>query len=196
MVEFIPDKVCQTQNEFYSSAYNRTGLLQYYAKKYGDLRTAIYYGNDKWSKHHSVIYCQETQDWNHLLRAGHRQILPNEIVLDFDPEGVTDLEQWQLETIDRMKYILERHVISAKVYSTGSRGFHIHFFINPFDEKGILDEKKTEEIKKTYVNMFKTDKHKIYAKSLIAIEFAPHWKSKKQKQLIYDTTGVMLNDLF
>ena len=116
----------------------------------------------KWRKFSQICFDPENS-WNKwfLGHVNQRQILPCEIVLDLE-------EKEQLKpTIEKLKQT------SAKfyIYETGSRGYHIHLFFN---------QDLTKRQKETIIQYFGADIQK--AGGLIALEFAPHWKSGKIKK--------------
>ena len=126
----------------------------------------------KWKKYSECIflinfdgtseYWKEQQFFNQI---NQRQIFPNEVVLDLE-------EKKQLPNI--IKKLKEWKII-FKVYSTGSRGYHIHCWFN---------KKINEKEKSIIINYFKTDIQKSSKKTMIALENVPHWKSGKIKEEI------------
>lgn len=98
-------------------------------------------------------------------KCNQRQILPIEIVLD-------------LEEKDKLKPIikeLQDLKVRFYVFSTGSRGYHIHIFFN----REISEAEKLKIIKH-----FGADPQLSSNRHMVALEFAPHWKSGKIKDLI------------
>ena len=81
-----------------------------------------------------------------------------------------------LEEKDQLKPTIEKlKETSAKfyVYETGSRGYHIHIFFN---------HDLTAIQKEVIIKYFDADIQKAGEKTLIALEYASHWKSGKLKQ--------------
>ena len=118
----------------------------------------------KWRKFSEICFDLENpkNKW-FIEHVNQRQILPCEIVLDLE-------EKDQLKpTIEKLKET------SAKfyVYETGSRGYHIHIFFN---------HNLTTIQKEAIIKYFDADIQKAGEKTLIALEYAPHWKSGKLKQ--------------
>ena len=120
----------------------------------------------KWRKYSEVCYDYESpkNKW-FLEKCNQRQILPCEVVLDLE-------EKKQLApTIEKLNKFGQEYY----VFSTGSRGYHIHLFFNRALKK---------EEKQKIIEYFGADTMKSGDKCLIALEFAPHWKSGKVKNLI------------
>lgn len=122
----------------------------------------------KWRKYSEICFDPE-DSWNKwfLSRVNHRQILPIEVALDLEKKE-------QLKPIVKE---LKKLIVKFYVFSTGSRGYHIHIFFN---------RELTQEEKSSIIKYFGADEQKSSNRTMIALEFAPHWKSKKIKELIYD----------
>ena len=134
------------------------------------------YGNNgerkftKWKKYRDCvanidIINLKNNNWKDLEffnNINQRQILPNEVVLDLE-------EKTQLlsivDKLDKLKW-------NFYVFSTGSRGFHIHVFFNRY---------LSVEDKRIVIESFGADIMKIGEKTLIALEYSKHWKSGKLK---------------
>ena len=100
-----------------------------------------------------------------LSKANQRQILPFEVVLDLE-------EKKQLKpSIEKLKELGVRFY----VFSTGSRGYHIHLF---------FDRELSKEERLKIIKYFDADTQKASDRTMIALEFACHWKSGKEKELI------------
>lgn len=166
----------------------RSHWLQYLANKRGDFKTAFCFKNKDgevcFTKHHTVIHCQETENYAHLMRASHRQIFDEEIVLDFD------LKDYKGK-YDMMHYLvlcqrdMNKRKIPFKLFKTGSTGYHMHIPI----KKDYESERKWARAKSTLISKFRCDALKSSSNVLIALEFAPHWKTGNQKELVHDTTS-------
>ncbi len=102
---------------------------------------------------------------NFLSKLNQRQILPNEVVLDFEDKDSLPFVVKELQSLKVQFY----------VFSTGSRGFHIHIFFN---------KEISEEDKLKIIQHFGADPQLASSKHMVALEFAPHWKSGKIKSLI------------
>ncbi|MFZ5985711.1 MAG: hypothetical protein ACOYWZ_01115 [Bacillota bacterium] len=146
--------------------------LQMLCNKFGDFKVCSSFTADKgeicWTKHYSVldIWHDEAQMWR-LDSATHRTILPNEVVLDLDEQ--TDIN------LHFAVNLLDRIGINYEVFSTGSRGYHIHILFN---------SELSAEARKDFLMLFNADRSKASSEAMIAIEFARHWKSHKIKSII------------
>lgn len=120
----------------------------------------------KWKKFSEVVFSVDFgEDWK-LNWVNQRQILPNEIVLDI--ERKTQLQ----DTINKLKKL---H-LSFYIFSAG-KGFHVHIFFS---------EAISTRDKLLVTEYFGADSMKSNEKSLIALEFSPHWKSGKIKEIIHN----------
>jgi hypothetical protein len=176
-------------NSFFLDNKNRSGLLQYLANKRGDFKTAFCFkasnGDVCFSKHHTVIKCQETDNFAHLEKASHRQIFNEEVILDFDIKDFNDSSLDILDAVIKCKEELIKFKTAFKVFQTGSTGFHIHIPIYDTDKNSV---KRITKLKAYLIQKYKCDALKSSSNVLIALEFAPHWKTGKQKKLLFDTT--------
>ena len=118
----------------------------------------------KWKKYSEVCFPLNPWDYKKIDWVNQRQILPNEIVLDLeDKERILSIKE-KLDRLFKDNY---------KIYSTGSRGYHIHiFFTQPISETD----------KKTWAKIFGSDLLKAGEKTMIALEDCPHWKTGMNKQ--------------
>lgn len=127
-------------------------------------------GFSKWRKFSDCIFPIDfdgtADDWKKqkfFNQINQRQILPTEIVLDIETkEGINDIIQ-KLKDLKLIYYI----------FDTGSRGYHIHIFFK---------ELFTSEEKLALIKHFGADEMKDKERVLIALEYAPHWKSGKLKE--------------
>jgi hypothetical protein len=175
-------------NELMFDPQIRLHWLQYLANKRGDFKTAFCFKNKDgevcFSKHHTVIHCQETENYTHLMKASHRQIFEEEIVLDFDRKDFKNSNALILKAVYGCRDNLLKRKFGFKIFQTGSTGYHIHI---PFD-KSSYTLKRLERLRKVMVAKYNCDSAKAYASNLIALEFAPHWKTGNQKRLLFDNT--------
>ena len=112
----------------------------------------------------ACFHLDKDDDWL-IGWINQRQILPIEVVLD-------------LEDRQRTKVILQEldhRGIRYFTYDTGSRGVHIHLF---FDRELSVKEKSK------IIAHYGADSQKASQKTQIALEFTPHWKSGRNKELI------------
>ena len=118
----------------------------------------------KWRKYSEVCFdCDNPKNKWFIENCNQRQILPCEVVLDF--EDMTKLEV----TLKELKGLN----VYYYSYKTGSRGFHIHIFFNR-----VLEHFE----KLAIIKHFGADEQKAVEKTLIALENAVHWKSGKIKE--------------
>jgi len=117
-----------------------------------------------------------SSDWKKqkfFEQINQRQILPFEIVLDVE-------EREQIKPIILiLKNLKSINVNEYFIYETGSRGYHIHIFMNEN-----INERFSEEEKLFLIKKFGTDTQKCSDKTLIALENCPHWKTGKIKKQI------------
>jgi len=110
--------------------------------------------------------------------ATHRTILINEIVLDFDPlKGENELSLTY-----RVKQVckdLKRKKISYECYTTGSRGFHIHIWV---EDMFFMNAKDRQKFRCNIIKFFNAELQKNSENVPIALENVPHWKSGKIKE--------------
>jgi len=177
-------------NKHFADAKNRSDLLQYWANSRGDFKVAYSFnlsnGDKGFSKHKTVIQCQEEEDFLHLEKASHRQIFKEEIVLDFDKDKFQDEKQLRVRFLECIS-VLDELKVGYRAFITGSTGFHIHISLDriQYEEQ----YKKFERLKLHIIARFNCDMLKSSSNVLIALEFAPHWKTGKQKEMLFDTTG-------
>ena len=129
---------------------------------------------------------QRFSKWVHYIdasskdieQATHRTILKNEIVLDFDPE----INQTKQELILKVKLVckdLKRKKIEYQCFDTGSRGFHIHLFIDDMINMSVAERKA---YRTNIIKFFGAELQKSSDNSPIALEGVTHWKSGKVKK--------------
>lgn len=126
----------------------------------------------KWKKYSECIFpidfdgsCDDWKAQRFFEQINQRQIFPNEIVLDLETKKGIEKTIRKLREID----------CKFEIFSTSSRGFHIHIF---------FDEELTQQDKEEFIKSFSADSQKAINKTMIALEYAPHWKSKKIKEKI------------
>lgn len=120
----------------------------------------------KWKKYSEVCFPLNPWEDDKLAWVNQRQILPNEVVLDIEDKD-------QIDGI--LRKLKEIAIANYYVYDTGSKGYHIHIFSTlPV----------TQEVKEFFCKLFGSDILKSGEKTMIALEFAPHWKTGRIKTLI------------
>jgi len=150
---------------FYNVGKQKYDFELCYLSKEKDIKT-------KWKKYSDVGFDIENQKNRRAIEiANNRTILRNEVVLDLDnPELFKKL----LEQLDND----ERYY---KVYKTGSKGYHFHL---------LFDGELTPEEKLEIIKGYKCDTQKASERTMIALEFTPHWKTEKPKELIIEKKGI------
>ena len=145
--------------------------LQNLCNKYGDflVTTSIKEGSEiKWYKHRSVMDCWSDENKLHFLdEATHRTPHPHEVVLDFDDNPTAYKITKVCEELENLgfKYV---------AFFTGSRGYHVH----------IIDLNLNKEERDILITKFGAEDLKKSDKSMVALEFTPHWKTGKNKTMI------------
>jgi len=149
------------------------GWLDYLYYKVGKQQTDFFLQysrkdsiHTKWEKYSEVCFDFENprNRW-FLEHVNQRQILPNEVVLDLEDKN-------QLPPITQK---LKAWGLVFYVFATSSRGYHINIF---------FDRELSESEKLSIISNFGADLQKSSNKTLIALEFAKHWKSGQTKELM------------
>jgi hypothetical protein len=153
------------KKEFLDYLYYELGKQQYDfylcgLHKVGDMVRAT-----KWVKYSELCFPLDPWEDYKLGHINQRQILPNEVVLDLEDTSTINFVIAKLKEKKAFFYN----------YATGSKGYHIHLFF-----KRALNEVEKLQI----INNFGADPQKASPKTMIALEFSPHWKSGKVKELI------------
>lgn len=154
------------------------GRLQYLCNKYGSFKVARAFikkdGEMIWTKHREVLECWESEkgiEWLGLVN--NRQILPTEIVLDFDNQPTIEQMNWVCDKLNilNIKYL---------AYFTGSKGYHIHI---KDKQLATMTKQEKEYVRSKLIDSLGADMHK-KSEVMIALEDAPHWKTGKLKTKI------------
>lgn len=139
-----------------------------------------------WTKRHTFLeLCEDPTKYEWFIQhCNHRQILQNEIILDFDRTIDNTLEDEDIKEIVR---ILKQDHWRFCVYHTGSRGVHIHIFNEHLILKKSIDR---EKYRTAFINVLQErlakglDLQKASDKTMIALENTPHWKTGIKKTII------------
>lgn len=139
-----------------------------------------------WTTRHSFLSL-EPDSWI-VEQCNHRQILQNEIILDFDrPIPVlTALEDPEIKTVLEL---LDHDDLRYCIYHTGSKGLHIHIYNNTLAQK---NKAQREAFRQQYItevfrstrNIQNIDLQKANDSTMIALEYVPHWKTGQPKILL------------
>lgn len=126
----------------------------------------------KWRKYSEICFdCEDSKNKWFIEKSNNRTIFPNEIVLD-------------LEEPERYKQVLdglEEEGLSFRAFKTGSKGFHFHLFFS---------KELTEEEKLLLIKKYDCDTQKAGTRCMIALEYAPHWKTGNHKELLTEKQGI------
>ena len=170
-------------NKIYEDSVLRFAFWQKVANDFGDfyiMKSWFVDGSPRFAKWRTVVDASD-KTTNYHLQISHRQILPFEICLDMDNK---EMMQQAYEFFDRL---YDDNVLpEIYLFETGSKGIHIHIFlIDQYKEiKNRREWRKTFNNLKKLISYWGFDSQKASEKVPIALEFAPHWKSGKQKRLI------------
>lgn len=131
----------------------------------------------KWKKYSECVFpidfdgtCNDWKTKKFFKQINQRQILPNEVVLDLETE----------ENITKIIRELKTFGCPFYVFSTQSKGSHISLF---------MKEELTEKEKFQIIKYFGADEQKASKKTMIALEYVPHWKSNKEKIEVFRYDG-------
>ena len=120
-----------------------------------------------------------------LRRVNVRSILPNEIVLDIDPQKGETSENLKKRAIlgiapEVIRKVNSRGIV-IRVFDSGSRGIHLHIFSKLML---YLPQHKRNFIRRFFCEKFNADLQKTTEQVMIALEFANHFKTMKTKKLL------------
>jgi len=153
--------------------------LQELCNKYGDFKVCRMWKDSKGescsTKWQSVMQCWESEEGLRFLdKVNNRQILPCEVVLDLEVKS---------HLIPALAMIKELGWSHAECFKSGSRGFHIHA---KRDKMALRKKHKRQELRKHMIQTYfpGADMMKASDNSMIALEWAPHWKTECIKEPI------------
>jgi len=152
-------------------------FLQLLRNKYGPCKVATHFNNGKWTKHIDILEIWEKGEWWRLETANNRSILTSEIVLDYDPPKDATKEE-SLAGAKEIAVKLNNMGFQFKYYFSGSKGYHFHL---QFPDLIFYNRNERENIRSTFINMFKCDLIKKSERTMIALENVPHWKTGNKK---------------
>ena len=165
----LPFKNFNEKFEYLNNLYYNVGnQLSDFELSYMDKEKDI---QSKWRKWSIIGFDVENKENKKWVKLGNnRTILKNEVVLD-------------LEEADRYEEILEKlksQGLSFRAFKTGSMGYHFHLLfrgdVSPEDKLKIIE-------------CYDCDTQKSSERCMIALEFVPHWKTGKPKELIEENEG-------
>lgn len=130
-----------------------------------------------WTKRKTFLALDPDKDNWFINNANHRQILLNEIILDFD-RPIKKEEALYDKDIRDLVAKLKSEDWRFIVYHTGSKGLHIHIFWTPLSTLSRQDrESFRQSMIKDYSWFSGLDLQKSSDQCMIALEHTPHWKT-------------------
>lgn len=141
------------------------------------------FNNGGWSKWIPYLEAQlKPSIWR---GANNRQILFNEIVLDYDrtPDESADEIKARVMMITRK---LDKEGYAYRAYFTGSKGYHIHLV---FRELFLLSKIERKNIKEQFIEKYNAEKLKGSERVMIAMENTPHFRTGNKKEIIKERAG-------
>jgi len=142
-------------------------------------------GDDEihWSKHRTYLEIQENDYY--VKKVSHHSIIRTIVVLDFDPLK-NESEHQLKKRVDLAETYFKKEGVSYYIYSTGSRGFHLHCF---FPAMRFWSKVRRENFRSNLIAEFQCDQMKSRENVMIAMPGVEHWKSGKIKEMIrhYET---------
>lgn len=110
-----------------------------------------------------------------LEKISHRTIGDIEVVLDIDEPGeFSSIKAKAIEVMEK----LQQNLVFPRVYFTGSKSYHIHFFVPELRE---YHKSFVKEWQKKVLNSLGGDMLKVSG-NMIALEGALHYKSGRPKK--------------
>jgi len=106
-----------------------------------------------------------------LIYANARTLLGNELVLDFDPP---------FDHLETCVAQLKKKWDKVYVFFSGSKGYHIHIFDKRIER---MSYEHREELREYWIKKFGADWQKKSERTTIALEYAPHWKTGRLKEI-------------
>lgn len=162
---------------YYKIGKQTTNFAVQYSKREGEDVT--------WSKRQLFLDLDPNRDQWFIAQLSHRQILKNEIIFDFD-RLITKEEALEDKDVKKLVARLERDKLKFCMYHTGSRGVHLHVYV---DKIATMEKHEREEFRKeflrTYDEFAGVDFQKTSDSCMIAMEFVPHWKTYVEKTMLF-----------
>lgn len=136
-----------------------------------------------WTKRRTFLELDpERDDW-FIQACNHRQILQNEIIVDFDRPipAETALEDPE---VARVIAELQEDAWPFVVYHNGSKGVHIHIYV---ESLATISRNEREAFRRDFLAHFaltKVDPQLASDAVMISLELTPHWKSGCEKRIL------------
>jgi len=131
------------------------------------------WSSDDFMKINNIEEFANTKTGQFLMNANQRTKLKNEIILDFDEGTKKQIYNMAMKAYD----IFKDNANKIGIFET-NRGYHVHIIVT--DE--IYQNKKLLEM---LFKILGADLNLLHDKHMIALEFEKHWKSGKEKKLVY-----------
>ncbi|MGM0641497.1 MAG: hypothetical protein ACQESN_08765 [Thermotogota bacterium] len=142
-----------------------------------------------------VTVKESRRHYNKIMKnATHREVAPDEIIIEFDTDNEILMKKLFKKTISR----LNANSYNYFVFDHYGRSPHIHLY----NFRGLLEQ--TDIVRSAYKKMF-IERYAPYKEvdvslnttreHLVAFEFRKHYKYNTIKELIYTNTGIISNRL-
>lgn len=161
---------------------NKIGALQVARNKHGEFKVATHYQEEKWSRHIDVIEITEKEEWWRLEQANNRTSFLNEIILDFDPILGEDTQHFK-NRVGKVFFSMKEKEINFRCFFSGSRGYHFHI---EFNYLVFLSNHHRDSVKKAIISLFNAELLKASERTMIALEYTPHWKTGNAKKEVFE----------
>ena len=156
-------------NEQYAG--QKKEFLKHILKKDPSMR--LHYVNkpnsESWGKDKLTTVTNITEEGKKTVNL--RRTFKDEVLIDIE-------EKWRLNEIQQK---LKDYNWSYELYETGSRGFHVSILFNNLSK---LDQELRQRIRKFIISEFNADERLASENQWIALEWACHMKTGKEKILI------------
>jgi hypothetical protein len=146
--------------------FYKIGKQQYDFRLNGLRKTEEGAKSTRWKKYSEICFGINPWEEKNIEWINNREILPIEVVIDLEDSSLLD---------EVKRKLIEDKFFPFYVFSTGSRGYHIHIF----NKTELSQGQKLALIKR-----YSGDEQKA-GKTCIALEYANHWKSGKIKELVW-----------
>jgi len=123
-------------------------------------------------------------DW-FIQSCNHRQILLNEIIVDFDRPIPRETALQDPEIAELLRELIDDEWRFV-VYHTGSKGVHVHIYN---DRLSTMQRQERETFRLTFLQNFNLTGVDLQLKSdnvMIALEHVPHWKTGQMKTVLFN----------
>jgi DNA primase len=113
--------------------------------------------------------------------ANNRQLGRCELLYDFDPRPNESTEELQARVRQTLARIRADGGCVLAVFTSGGRGFHAHGFQPEFASMSLH---KVTKLKQRILSRYQCDTAKASPRTLVPIEFEPHWRTGRSKEPI------------